>query len=88
MMTISIFLLIATLLLLLTLFTGLIRALRGPSIEDRMLSIQLLGTGGVGLIALMSVLLDLSVLIDVAIVLALLAAVSAAALTRRVDENG
>jgi multicomponent Na+:H+ antiporter subunit F len=73
----------AILLLLLTLATGLVRALIGPSLQDRMLSIQLLGTGGVGLLILLALQLGIPALVDVALVLALLAAVAAAALTRR-----
>ena len=76
-------LLTAALLLLVTLITGLIRALIGPSLQDRMLSIQLLGTGGVALLILLGLLLDIDALVDTALVLALLAAVAAAALTRR-----
>ena len=76
-------LLTAALLLFVTLITGLIRALIGPSLQDRMLSIQLLGTGGVALLILLGLLLDVEALVDTALVLALLAAVAAAALTRR-----
>lgn len=76
-------LLASTLLLLLTLAFGLVRAMIGPSLQDRMLSVQLLGTGGVAVLLLMSTLLAAPALIDVALVLALLAAVAAAALTRR-----
>lgn len=76
-------LLTAALLLFVTLATGLIRALIGPSLQDRMLSIQLLGTGGVALLILLGLLLDIEALVDTALVLALLAAVAAAALTRR-----
>lgn len=76
-------LLTAALLLFLTLITGLIRALIGPSLQDRMLSIQLLGTGGVALLILLGLLQDIEGLVDAALVLALLAAVAAAALTRR-----
>ena len=75
--------LVATLVLLLSLALGLLRALRGPSLEDRMLSVQLLGTGGVALLMLLAELLRLPALLDVALILALLAAVAAAALTRR-----
>jgi multicomponent Na+:H+ antiporter subunit F len=77
------FLLVAAILLLLTLLAGLFRALRGPSLEDRLTSILLLGTGGVALLFILSVVLPASALIDVALVLALLAAVVAAAMTRR-----
>jgi multicomponent Na+:H+ antiporter subunit F len=59
------------------------RAMIGPSLQDRMLSVQLLGTGGVAVLLLLSPLLAIPALIDVALVLALLAAVAAAALTRR-----
>ena len=87
MLDITFFLQIATLLLLLTLATGLLRALIGPSRQDRLLSIQLLGTGGVGLLLLLALLLDSSALVDVALVLALLAAFAAVALTRREVED-
>jgi multicomponent Na+:H+ antiporter subunit F len=76
-------LLASTTLLVLILGIGLARALIGPSLQDRMLSVQLLGTGGVAVLLLISVLLPIAALIDVALVLALLAAVAAAALTRR-----
>jgi len=76
-------LLASTTLLLLTLGLGMARAMIGPSLQDRMLSVQLLGTGGVAVLLLLSPLLAIPALIDVALVLALLAAVAAAALTRR-----
>jgi multicomponent Na+:H+ antiporter subunit F len=76
-------LLSALLLLLSSLAAGLIRALRGPTLQDRMLSVQLLGSGGVALLLLLAVLLDLPALLDVSLVLALLAVVAAVALTRR-----
>ena len=80
-------LLIALLLLLISLVLGLVRALAGPSLQDRMLSVQLLGTGGVALLLLLSLLLGQPALIDVALVLALLAAVAVAALTGRELEH-
>ena len=73
----------ALLVLLVTLAVGLVRALRGPTLEDRMLSVQLLGTGGVALLMLMAALVRDTGLLDIALVLALLAGVAAAALTRR-----
>lgn len=73
----------ALVILLLTLAIGMIRALRGPTLQDRMLSVQLLGTGGVAFLLLMAVLLQVPALLDVSLVLALLAAVAAAAMTRR-----
>lgn len=71
------------LVLLMTLLLGIVRALRGPTLQDRMLSVQLLGTGGVALLLLLAALMEAPALLDVALVLALLAAVSAAAVTRR-----
>lgn len=76
-------LLVSLLLLLATLAAGLVRALRGPSLEDRMLSVLLVGTGGVALLMLLSLILGMHPLRDVALLLALLAAVAASALTRR-----
>jgi multicomponent Na+:H+ antiporter subunit F len=69
------------------LLLGLFRVMRGPSTADRMLAAQLIGTSGVGLLLLLSVLLGRPALVDVALVLALLAAVAVIALTRRVDEE-
>lgn len=80
-------LLVAALLLLLSLGLGLVRALRGPTLADRMLSVQLLGTCGVALLLLMGHLLGQPALHDVALVLALLAVVSAAAVTRRETDD-
>lgn len=83
MIDLPVYLLMLLLALLATMLLGLVRVLRGPTLGDRLTSIQLLGTGGVGVLLLLSQLLRLPSLIDVALVLALLAAVIAAALTRR-----
>jgi multicomponent Na+:H+ antiporter subunit F len=69
--------------LLVSLAIGFLRVLRGPSPEDRMLAVQLLGTAGVGLLAVLTPLLGVAALVDVALVLALLAAVATAAFTGR-----
>lgn len=69
-----------------TLLVGLVPVLRAPRAAERMLAAQLLGTTGVGLLLLLAVLLDLPALRDVALVLALLAAVALAAFTRRTKE--
>ncbi len=73
-------------LLLLTLLGGLVRVLIGPTLQDRMLAVQLLGTVGVALLLLFANVFQRSGFLDVALVLALLSSVSVAALTRR--ENG
>lgn len=63
---------------------GLVPVIRADSAADRMLAVQLLGTNGVGLLLLLAPLLEVPALVDVGLVLALLAAVSLAAFTRRV----
>jgi len=77
------FLLVSALVLAISLGLGLVRVFNGPSTEDRMLAAQLVGTTGVGLLLLFDPLLGMPSSTDVALVLALLAAVSVAALTRR-----
>ena len=77
------FLSLAAVVLLISLGLGLVRVFKGPSIEDRMMSAQLVGTTGIGLLLIFGTLLDMPASVDVALVLALLAAVSVAALTRK-----
>lgn len=81
------FLVIASLILGLNLLLSLVAMLRKTSTSDRVLGVQLLGTNGVGLMLLMSLLQDQSGLIDAALVLALLAAVVVIAFTRREQEQ-
>ena len=69
--------------LMFSLLLGLLRVLKGPSAEDRMLALQLIGTTGVGTLLLFGTLLNRSAFVDVALLLALLAAVAAAAFTGR-----
>lgn len=75
-------LLIALNLLLLSLIIGLLRAWLGPGVEDRFSAILLLGTGGVAILFILALLLQVTALYDVALVLALLAVVGTVALTR------
>ena len=76
----TIALLVALNLLLLSLFIGLIRAWLGPSVEDRFSAILLMGTGGVAVLLILAILLQSEALYDVALVLALLAVVGTVAL--------
>ena len=78
----TIFLLVALNILVLSLFIGLIRAWLGPSVQDRFSSVLLLGTGGVAILFILAILLQLEALYDVALVLALLAVVGTVALTQ------
>ena len=73
----------AAIILSLSLGIGLARLFRGPFTEDRMMSAQLVGTTGVGLVIVIGKLLEMPASVDVALIMALLAAVSVAALTRR-----
>jgi multicomponent Na+:H+ antiporter subunit F len=58
---------------------GLVRVLRGPASADRMMAAQLLGTGGVTALLLMAAATEAPALVDVALVLALLAAFASVA---------
>ena len=70
--------------LLLTLVAGLWRVLRGPTAADRMLAAQLFGTTSVACVLLLAQAFEQPSLRDVALVFALLAAVTAVAFVRRV----
>jgi multicomponent Na+:H+ antiporter subunit F len=79
---------VSALFLMFSLFLGLLQVMRGPGSGDRILATQLVGTAGVGLLLLLSLLLEQPGLIDVALVLGLLSAVAAAAFTARHQESG
>jgi multicomponent Na+:H+ antiporter subunit F len=53
---------------------GLVRVLRGPANADRIMAAQLLGTGGIAALLLLSRALEMPAAVDIALVLALLAA--------------
>ena len=69
--------------LLLNLCAGMWRVLRGPAAADRMLAAQLFGTTAVAILLLFAEAADRAALRDVALVFALLAAVTAVAFVRR-----
>jgi multicomponent Na+:H+ antiporter subunit F len=85
---------VAALILLGTLALGMLRVLLGPSAADRMIAAQLIGSTGVGILLLLAPVFALPALVDVALVFALLAAVSVAAFVGRYigeygdDRNG
>jgi multicomponent Na+:H+ antiporter subunit F len=78
---------IAALILLGILALGMLRVLLGPSAADRMVAAQLIGSTGVGILLLLAPALSLPALVDVALVLALLAAVTIAAFVGRYKET-
>ncbi len=76
--------LVLTLFLLLNLCAGIWRVLRGPTTTDRMLAAQLFGTTVVAILLLLAQATSNPALGDVALVFALLAAVTAVAFVQRV----
>jgi multicomponent Na+:H+ antiporter subunit F len=77
----TVYLLVATALLI-SLGGGLYQAIRGPTPGDRMLVIQLFGTAAVAALILIGQAISEPALVDVALVLALLAAVTVTAFIR------
>ncbi|WP_372880583.1 monovalent cation/H+ antiporter complex subunit F [Psychromonas sp.] len=73
--------------LLLNLFAGMWRVLRGPTAPDRMLAVQLFGTTAVAVLLLLAQVFGNAALLDVALVFALLAAVTAVAFVRLTRSN-
>lgn len=77
----TIYLLVATALLI-SIGAGMYPVLRGPTPGDRMLVIQLTGTATVAMLILLAEVMNTSALVDVALVLALLVAVTMIAFVR------
>ncbi|MDO9635932.1 MAG: monovalent cation/H+ antiporter complex subunit F [Thiobacillus sp.] len=69
--------------LLLNLIVALVRVARGPTPADRLLAALLFGTTGVAILLLLADAMRQPALVDVALVFALLAAISGAAFARR-----
>lgn len=67
---------------LLTLLLGLVRVVRGPARVDRLLAIQLFGTAGTAVLLVLADAGQQPALRDVALLLALLAAIASAALVQ------
>ena len=73
--------------LLLTMLLGLWRVIKGPALLDRLLAVQLFGTTGVAICLVLAQALSQSALLDVALVLAVLAAAAPAALVQRLKRS-
>lgn len=73
----------AAVFILISVALGLIRILRGPTAADRMLAAQLFGTGGVAALLILSHAMQMPSLVDVALVYALLAAITMVVFVRR-----
>jgi multicomponent Na+:H+ antiporter subunit F len=76
------------LVLLLTLAASLVRVLRGPTRADRMMGAQLIGTCGVGILLLLAAASGRWAIVDVALVLALLAAFASVAFVKAASPEG
>ena len=64
---------------------GLLRIFRGPAEADRTMAAQLLGSGGVAALLLLAVATQTPAIVDVALMLALLAAFAAVAFVTNVS---
>jgi multicomponent Na+:H+ antiporter subunit F len=78
----------AAALLLLTVAASLWRVLRGPQRADRMMAAQLSGTAGVAVLMLLAQATGQSAVLDVALTLALLAAIAAVAFVKAATPDG
>jgi multicomponent Na+:H+ antiporter subunit F len=67
---------------------GLVRILSGPSNADRMAAAQLIGTCGVAILVLVATASKLQPIVDVALLLALLAAFASVAFVRGGESQG
>ncbi|MBM4087816.1 MAG: pH regulation protein F [Planctomycetes bacterium] len=85
MMTLSL-VVIASLIILL--IVGTVRVVKGPTAADRMLAAMLIGTTSVAVVVLLALVLTRPMLVDVALVLAALAAVAMVAFTQDSERSG
>lgn len=82
------FLYLSGFVLLLTVAASLVRIHIGPTRAERMMSAQLIGTSGVGTVLLLAGAARDAAMIDVALVLALLAAFAAVAFVKASSPDG
>jgi multicomponent Na+:H+ antiporter subunit F len=82
------FLLAAACFVLIMVALGLVRILRGPTVADRMMAAQLLGTGGIATLLLVGSAAGVAAAIDVALSLALLAAFASVAFACGAADQG
>lgn len=74
--------------LLLTVAASLLRMAKGPSAADRVMGAQLVGTGGIAVLLLLAFAMENHTIVDVAIVLALLAAFAAVGFVKAASPDG
>jgi len=71
----------------LALVLAFVRLVRGPTLSDRVIALDLTGTVGMGMIAVYAIARDLPVLLDVAIVLALISFLGTVAFARYLEQR-
>jgi multicomponent Na+:H+ antiporter subunit F len=74
--------------LVLALFVAFIRLVRGPSLPDRVVALELCGTVMVCMIAVQAIMTEQPVLLDVAIALALVSFLGTVAFARYIQRGG
>lgn len=67
---------------------ALVRLLRGPTLADRIVALDLMTTIGVGMCGIYAVTMDKPVFLDVAIIMALITFVGTVALARYLEMRG
>ncbi len=72
----------ALIVLLLAVAGGFVRVGIGPEPADRMMGAQLIGTGGIAMLVLLAVRMERAAILDVALLLALLAAFASVAFVK------
>jgi multicomponent Na+:H+ antiporter subunit F len=77
------FLIVAVGFILAMLALGLVSILRGPGDADRMMSAQLIGTGGIAALLLLGTVAGVPAAVDVALILALLATFASIAFVKK-----
>ncbi len=73
---------------LLAVVGGFVRVGAGPARADRMMGAQLVGTGGIAVLILLAVRMERAAILDVALVLALLAACASVAFVKSASSDG
>ncbi|WP_279482458.1 monovalent cation/H+ antiporter complex subunit F [Aureimonas sp. SK2] len=84
----SLFLDLAAVVLAATIGFSLVRTFRGPTQADRMMGIQLVGTGGIAAAILFAARAREPAMVDVALILALFAAFAAVAFVKSTTPDG
>lgn len=66
------FLLVVTAVLIVMIFVAFIRTLKGPRITDRIISINMIGTITISIIAVVGIVLDQTYLVDISLIYAMI----------------